>query len=266
MIDSKIQEELRAKYNPDGSDLRKAQLRMLDMLKYIDNVCNEQKIPYWLDSGTLLGAARHGGFIPWDDDADIGMLRKDAIRFKNYMLTHPNPNYIIQCRETDPGFFGNWFVLRDLNSEYIIDDPVHNIRKYKGLQVDIFHFDTDVVDTLGRICMYFASKRKAGIINNKIKQTIIYDRLMNWLILPFCRFLGHFLSSKKYLKHCYGSFFTKARPIDSVYPLSKIDFEGFSFSAPRDYEAYLRSLYGENCMELPSSNHRVAHKVKIIFY
>lgn len=266
MIDSKIQEELRAKYNPDGSDLRKAQLRMLDMLKYIDNVCNEQKIPYWLDSGTLLGAARHGGFIPWDDDADIGMLRKDAIRFKNYVLTHPNPNYIIQCRETDPGFWGNWFVLRDLYSEYVLDDKVHNIRKYRGLQVDIFNFDKNVVYFLSKISVRFARKRKKLIKAQSFKKIRVFDFFLNNIVFPFFRLLSIIFSSNKYMSHSYGSFFEKRRPIDTIYPLVKINFEGFSFSAPRDYEAYLRSLYGENCMELPSSNHRVAHKVKIIFY
>ena len=54
-------EELRAKYNPEGSDLRRAQLRMLDMLLYLDKVCKENEITYWLAAGTCLGAVRHGG-------------------------------------------------------------------------------------------------------------------------------------------------------------------------------------------------------------
>ena len=69
------QGELRAKYNPDGSILRRAQLRMLDMLLYLDKVCKEQQIPYCLDSGNVLGAVRHGGFIPWDDDMDVLLTR-----------------------------------------------------------------------------------------------------------------------------------------------------------------------------------------------
>ena len=62
------QSELRAKYNPEGSILRRAQMRMLDMLIYLDKVCKEQNIPYRIDGGNVLGAVRHGGFIPWDDD------------------------------------------------------------------------------------------------------------------------------------------------------------------------------------------------------
>ena len=68
MITDTLQNELRERYNPDGSILRKQQLRMLEMLQYIDFVCKKHNIRYWLCSGTLLGAVRHGGFIPWDDD------------------------------------------------------------------------------------------------------------------------------------------------------------------------------------------------------
>ena len=77
MNNSSLQQELRARFNPDGSLLRRHQLRMLEMLTYIDGVCVQHDIPYWLSSGTLLGAVRHGGFIPWDDDVDIELLRRD---------------------------------------------------------------------------------------------------------------------------------------------------------------------------------------------
>ena len=72
---------LREKYSPDGSTLRKAQLRMLEMLKFIDGVCKDNGIEYWIDYGTLLGAARHGGFIPWDDDTDICMTIDNLKKF-----------------------------------------------------------------------------------------------------------------------------------------------------------------------------------------
>ena len=73
MIDAKVQSQLRERFNPDGSMLRRQQLRMLEILLHIDRVCAEHNIKYWLSSGTLLGAMRHGGFIPWDDDLDIEM-------------------------------------------------------------------------------------------------------------------------------------------------------------------------------------------------
>lgn len=85
MIDKRLQAELRAKYNPDGSNLRKAQLRMFDMLVAFDKICKEHNLRYWLAAGTLIGAARHGGFIPWDDDLDVNMPREDANKLKDMM-------------------------------------------------------------------------------------------------------------------------------------------------------------------------------------
>ena len=73
--------ELRKRFNPDGSLLRRQQLRMLELLEVIDVICRKHQIPYWLSSGTLIGAARHKGFIPWDDDMDICMKRPDYNRF-----------------------------------------------------------------------------------------------------------------------------------------------------------------------------------------
>ena len=70
MILPELQEQLRTEYNPDGSILRRQQMKMLDILLRVDKFCKEHDIKYWLSSGTLLGAVRHGGFIPWDDDDD----------------------------------------------------------------------------------------------------------------------------------------------------------------------------------------------------
>ena len=81
-MEKEIEDELHLKYNPDGSDLRRIQLRVLEILKIIDSICKKHDILYWLEGGALLGAVRHGGFIPWDDDIDIQILRKDRKKLK----------------------------------------------------------------------------------------------------------------------------------------------------------------------------------------
>ena len=63
------------KYNPEGSSLRKDQLEMLKVLVAFSEICKQHNLKWWLCSGTLLGAARHKGFIPWDDDVDVTMLK-----------------------------------------------------------------------------------------------------------------------------------------------------------------------------------------------
>ena len=71
---------LKERFNPEGSLLRRQQNRMTEMLVFIDGVCRKHNIKYWLCSGTLLGCIRHGGYIPWDDDLDIEMLREDYLK------------------------------------------------------------------------------------------------------------------------------------------------------------------------------------------
>lgn len=153
------QAELRAKYNPEGSVLRRAQMRMLDMLLYFDQVCKEQKIPYRIDGGNVLGAVRHGGFIPWDDDVDVVIMRKDLHRLCDYLIKNPHPQYKLQTFETDYGYVGAWVVLRDTKSEYIQDSVVHNARKYRGLQIDIFPYENRVIKPLHKIAAKITKKR-----------------------------------------------------------------------------------------------------------
>ena len=104
MITDTLQNELRERYNPDGSILRKQQLRMLEMLQYIDFVCKKHNIRYWLCSGTLLGAVRHGGFIPWDDDVDIEMLREDYKRLVRILKKDIDSRYALQTHSTDANY------------------------------------------------------------------------------------------------------------------------------------------------------------------
>lgn len=144
MIDPKLQQELREKYNPDGSDLRRAQLRMTEMLVFLDKVCTIYNLRYWLDSGTLLGAVRHGGFIPWDDDTDVCMPVEDLHKLRKIMATeHLSDEFILQTPKSDKNYMRiEWCTLRDLRSEYIHNessvDRIDSHLRYRGLQVDLF--------------------------------------------------------------------------------------------------------------------------------
>lgn len=265
MISPNKQRELRERFNPDGSQLRKAQLRMLEMLKFIDKVCMDNNLTYWIDSGTLLGAARHGEFIPWDDDVDIAMPMEDAEKFKQIMI-HNNPSneFVIQCHETDPGYYGVWPVLRDLKSEYIQNSHMHNRRKYRGLQVDIFPMNQKINPCLCRI---------AGLISNMLirRPFTIYKNppvkygytLLTKIIIPFFRKLK--VSEKNFYMMDYGCEFMSRRDLNNIYPLSLIRFEGSVFKAPNNLNKYLSDIYG-NWDKIPSTNLIQTHKIQVIFH
>ena len=88
-------------YNPEGSVLRNNQKDLLEILKDLSDICDRHGICWWLSSGTLLGAARHKGFIPWDDDIDIVMPRKDFKRLRKILLAEENDRYFLQCIQSD---------------------------------------------------------------------------------------------------------------------------------------------------------------------
>lgn len=266
MIDTKTQETLRQKYNPEGSDLRRAQLRMVEMLLFLDRVCHENNITYWLDSGTLLGAARHGGFIPWDDDTDVCMPQKDAERFKKIMLeSNPSNEFVLQCHKTDKGFLGAWYVLRDLKSEYIQDSLLHKRRKYRGLQIDIFI----VEDKCNALFYRFAGRYQYNLIDKflfRIKNNVIAKIItlpnyyfLHGILKPLFRLLS---TQNDCVRLNYGSLF-KTRHKKYIYPLAKIMFEGYEFSCPSDYNNYLKDVYGE-WGKLPEKIQ--THKVEVIFF
>lgn len=246
-----VHEELRARFNPEGSVLRKAQLRMLEMLRFLDGICRENGIRYWLASGTLLGAVRHGGFIPWDDDLDVCMLREDADAFKRLMLSGAyDGDFVLQCRETDDGFFGSWYVLRDTLSEYVQDSPIHKKRRYRGLQVDIFIADDRTSQLFVDLTKYFnrdfvhrplrtIEDREKALRRARPAAFLLY-RVMD----PLFRFLS---PRRKYLAPSFGTWFKVGDRLDKelVFPLSEVTFEDIPFPCPGRKEDYLEALYGD---------------------
>lgn len=253
-------------YNPEGSQLRKAQLRMLEMMKFVDAVCKKNSIPYWLDSGTLLGAVRHKGFIPWDDDVDLGMMRKDINRFIKAVEKENHPYFIVQTKKNDPHFMQDWPVVRDLQSEYIQSSILHNIRKYRGLQIDIFPFEEGIIKTFENIGNTFACKKNEKIEKKQLGTAHFIDLLCDYFIFPFWRFLGRFNPHKKKLSLGYGCFFPYSLNYETIFPLKQINFEDFQFSAPNDIHKYLSNCYGLSYMEIPPKEKRITHTSEIKMY
>ena len=251
--------QLREKYNQEGSILRKSQLRMLEMLLYIDQVCKQEHIAYSLDGGNVLGAVRHGGFVPWDDDVDIILERKEYNRLCAYLLKHPHPQFVLQSPETDSYYINHWNVLRDLKSEYIQTDQLHNLRKYKGLQIDLFPIETGVVPFLHRTVKTLHQWNENYLLGRCRWVSKGLFVIASKVFYPCIRGVSLLIGRKDAYYYGYGLPWSKLRfPKAVLFPYSTVKFEEHSFPAPANVPAYLTIQYG-NYKDLPAINHRNHH-------
>lgn len=260
-------EQLKAKYNPEGSHLRQAQERMLDMLIYFDGVCKQAGVKWRLDGGTFLGAIRHKGFIPWDDDLDVAIDdKKEWNRLVRYLKEHPHPQYVLQDHSTDPGFFYFWMTIRDTNSEYIHEIPQlieqEKLRKYRGLQIDVFPWSSRINPKLYR----FASIVHRNSLKYLAVKYTWFESLV-WqfekhCLHPFFRLVGYSKRNSGFWMHDYGTAWMHRLKREWLFPYKEYEFEGHSFPGPASPEGYLGELYG-NYMDLPPENGRRHHKVSI---
>ena len=240
---------LRLRYNPDGSALRRTQLELLEILKVLDGICKEHNIEWWLSSGTLLGAARHQGFIPWDDDIDIVMLRKDFKRFDKIMRNYQSEEYVYHSMSTDVDYVYLFSKFRKRQGDAGEEHRRSQFYKYKGPFVDIFCIEKT---------NYFAA-RASSIIYNNLQHLTSYVRwswlrrplilLVNLLclgiIVPLLRLVGLINPSGEYhytLGLGWGrhKFF-----MEHTFPLGRAKFEGVEFPVPKDMDAYLSKVYGD---------------------
>ena len=260
-------EELRAAYNPEGSVLRKVQERLLEMLLYLDEVCKTIDVPYRLDGGNILGAIRHQGFIPWDDDMDVVVEYKYYDKLCNYLATHPHPQFAFQSPETDKGYFRFWNTLRDTKSEYIHKkkNALNDAFEYRGLQVDIFCYHPRMIPFLHRIASLFYQYTVMKGINH----SFAFAKSMFWfqrrIINPVFYFISRHFGNKNLYMHNYGVTFPYRYPKEALLPHSELEFEGHVFPGPADPAAFCRIQYG-HFMDLPPKDKRKHHDVDYVFY
>lgn len=269
MITEEKKEELKQKYNPDGSILRKQQLRMLEMLIIIDTICKKHNIPYWLSSGTLLGAARHKGFIPWDDDLDIEMLREDYLKLMKILPQELPNDMVLQNNEIDPNYIFIFAKVRDKRSYLEEPHSYDRIFRERGIFIDIFPLEKIPY------CLAWISGHMQGQIFNQLNNKKLTDkqtikrvrqifRFNERIGYPILRFLSKFFPNKKLLIS-FGTSFHKARDMKDIFPLTEIEFEGKKFPAPKNTDSFLKKYYG-NYIQLPDLDNLKPHYNKLEFY
>lgn len=253
--------------------LRQAQFVMLRLLRIFDAICKENNLTYWLDAGTLLGAARHGGFIPWDDDADVAMPLADYKKFLKIAPNYLPKDVFLQTKETDPEHDICWAKLRDCYS--YMDDPGGPYNYSQGIPIDIFpSFEQTQTQFKYRniysILPPFSNKPLSLSKRNSWKRNAFFlvwgtiQRILKlFFYIPFIKNSVIKAGEKGKKGFCYNpqlpwfEFF----PLDTVLPTSTITFEGFEFSAPKEVTTYLTEHYGD-WQTPPPENKRNKHGVQ----
>lgn len=253
-------------YNPEGSTLRRAQLRMLEILKVVDAICTKHEIEYTLCCGSLLGAVRHGGFIPWDDDIDINVTREDLAKLRKILPRELPSHLVYQDYFTDPYYPTPIAKVRERDS-YMYEEPCTDRLKEKGIFIDLIPIE-EVPNLAWKAKLdYWYGHCLRGIhhyVDTK-------DTILSWIVLPFAwgltaltRLTNKFRRIDQ-LAHVYGFQAYGALQKKDYYPIKRMSFEGFQACVPNNPDAVLTALFGDY-MQLPPEDKRRVHSSKIEFY
>lgn len=269
--------------------LRRLQMAELEILEAIDSVCREHGITYFLDSGTVLGARRHGGFIPWDDDIDLGMPRDDYERFLEVAPAALGERFCVTCSRTNP-HQAALFSKVMLFGTHFVTDETEEAGFDQGIFVDIFPYDVvcsepDAAKRQRKRCMMW--------------QSLSYLYHSKHIVVPHKGVLGAaetvgcwiahyairaFLSPERInrgfdkaamvakddpgsdtlMASSYAA--TEPFPKSMLLPPGVIRFEGKEFFAPADVEGYLRTQYGQTWNQLPPEDQRRNHAPKELYF
>ena len=165
-------------------EFRTMQLLQLDMLVELDRVCRKNDIKYTIFGGTLLGAVRHKGYIPWDDDADVAMLREDYDKFKKVTNQLNADICYFQDHDTDPEYRWGYGKLRRTGTTYVRVGQEH-LKCKTGVFIDVFPMDDIPRSTVGQMLndFYCFCLRKilwSEVGNQKMEFT---DYIIEWFLI-----------------------------------------------------------------------------------
>lgn len=256
------------------------------LLEEIDKICRKEKIRYSLIGGTLLGAVRHKGFIPWDDDVDIMMPRKDYNRFIEYCKKNSCVNFNLLCNELEESY-GYLFAKACSKNTMIKEENISSNGIELGVYVDIFP-----ADGLGNSYKDARKKlessrflREVLIAKNwrkffKSKTHAWYYEPIRFFFFAISRlfsrkkivseiqkkYMNIDFDSVKYVGVISGSYRSKEIVETQLYSrYTELQFEGKNFMALEQYDEYLKHIYG-NYMELPSEEKRKSHHMFVAYY
>ncbi len=259
-------------YNGEGTTLRKAQLRLLDMLLEVDRICRKHNIPYWINGGNALGAVRHSGFIPWDDDIDIALLRKDYLKLIKILESELPDRFVLQNRKTERFFHLSYSRVVDKYSYVQYSEnkvPVRKMFTYQGLFLDIFYIEKGTHKSNKFLNYLYYRSFKIAVENAETKN--MFKKIFAYIIRPLSalsvsiiRLLDPLLPSEN-LVFGYGITFDEEFRRSEILPVKPVLFEGNVVMGPNDIHAYLKRYFGDY-MKTPPPENRLTHAEKIEVY
>ena len=239
----------------------------LDILKYIDRICKENDIRYFVSYGTLLGAVRHKGFIPWDDDIDISMYRSEYDKFIQAVEKDQHPYYKILSKETSDWYFQNFLVVTDERT--VVEDHIKVDRHDTSVFVDVFpierYDDIKLIDKAHLMAtLRMIAYIKLQYVQYGDSQLKDICRKIMWYALRIVnpRWFGNRIDAliKKYRKEdgqyeglvgCGKDGRKEVFPRGTFEELIELPFEDMMVPAPKEYDVFLSQFYGDY-MTVPS--------------
>ena len=251
-------------------EIKRIQIGILDC---VHKYCVSNNIKYWLDCGTLLGAIRHRGYIPWDDDIDIGMLREDYNKFMS-TFNSANKKYRFLCPENNRSY--SYGAGKVVDTDTILYEPDKTGRKL-SVNIDVFVYDNAPDDDNELKRMFdrrdwyrkctVAHAQNHDIIGGKKRQ--IGFKIVHLLTAPFppnffaLRMMKNSRKFEKINTKRVGNFSSYSRTVgekEIFRSFIDVEFEGNRYKAPSGYDKWLRAFY-KDYMQLPPVEKRVSTHV-----
>ena len=250
----------------------------------IDRICKKHNINYFLAGGTLLGAIRHKGFIPWDDDADVMMLREDYDKFIKIVQSELPSNLFLQLPSTEKINHQVFAKIRINNTLFSTKFTGQFLDMHNGIFIDILAQDKTGKSKLSQKMHIYATLLTRSMVFNKWGKTDIKTggrfpimcKLLNMAknILPmnFLEFIQNKVillhKNNKKSKYLYDGMGRNLRrgafPQEWLKDVIYVDFEGRKFPVPKEYDKYLTYLYGDYMQMIPVSQRKLSHSIVLM--